>query len=186
MDATRLNGVVLGAVVDGMGAAADKFAERMDDIRDRRAEMKQSEYWKNYAKALADQVDDLTAVVRNKDKVISHKDAMLQKMSAELNDTSQSLAGFRLQSNLHSRYADLVLKRLENVEDIFQRQSAHSFALQDFCNQAIKELAAFKSPEESKLLDPVARQAKFEEAWQKFMATTSVKRGAPRIGVDKD
>lgn len=185
MSATDLNNVFLDAGFQGLHAATERFTQRMEDIKETRREGKDSAYWREYSRVLAHRVDDLTKFIHKQEDVISHKDKLLGQMNEQLLDTNMTLSVFRLRSTEHSAYADLLIKRLTKVEDILQRQSARSFALDEFCKLAISELATIKNPAESTLLDPVARQKTLEAAWDTFMATTTVKKGLPRYGIDQ-
>lgn len=173
----QLNDEILGGVMRGMESAANKFAERMQEIREANQEQKLSDFWKDYAYSLAHQVDDLTAVLNKQNVLISEREILLRQTTEQVNK-------FRDLSGKHSEYLDLVVKRLTKVEDILQRQSAHSFALDEFRKVALEELKTIQDPSQSKLINPDLQIEFLENAWEKFMKTTSVKRGIPKLGVD--
>lgn len=178
MSAYDMNDQVMGGVMKGMQAAADRFADRMADIREANVEQKRSEFWHDYAFSLAKQVDDLTDVLNKQNALLAEKEVLLRQATARVET-------FRNISSGHAAYLDLVVKRLTKVEDILQRQSANSFALDEFRKLALSELETIQDPKQSKLIDPVQRGEFLDNAWNNFMKTTNVKRGIPRPGIDQ-
>ena len=184
MNAADMNGLLLGAVGGGLNAAGDRLAERIANIRGRRTEEKNSEMWEKYCTELAIEVDSLRALVIQKDQVISQKDALLSRLNKHVRELETDVAHYTVRSEGHADYISLLSLRLNKVEDILQRQSAHSFALEEICEFTIKELESLKDPTASLALDPATRKVLYEEQWAKFMATTTVKKGLPRAGID--
>lgn len=178
MSAYEMNDQVMGGVMKGMQAAADRFTERMQDIREANVEQKRSQFWHDYAFSLAKQIDDLTDVLNKQNALLAEKEVLLRQATARVET-------FRTISSRHATYLDLVVKRLANVEDILQRQSANSFALDEFRKLALKELKLNADSIPSELLNDEKRGAMLDEAWNSFMKTTNVKRGIPRPGIDK-
>ena len=120
MSAYDMNDQIMGGVMSGMKAAADRFADRMKDIHDANVEQKRSQFWQDYAFNLAKQVDDLTDVLHKQNLVMAEKEILLRKATARVEN-------FRSLSTSHAAYLDLLIKRLVKVEDLFQRQSANTF-----------------------------------------------------------
>lgn len=174
MSAYEMNDQVMGGVMKGLQAAADRFTERLQEIREANVEQKQSQFWHDYAFNLAKQVDDLTDLINKQNSELAEKEVLLRQATGRVETFRKISAG-------HAEYLDLVVKRLINVEDILQRQSANSYALDEFRKLALKDLASTSS----ELLNDEKRGAMLDGAWNTFMTTTNVKRGIPRPGVDK-
>ena len=178
MNLYDVNDQVMSGVISGMKAASDRFGERMQDIHDENVERKLSKYWHDYAFNLAHQVDDLTRLLHKQNAVIAENVISLRKETARVEK-------YRSLSVSHAAYLDLLIKRLVKVEDLFQRQSANTFALNEFRKLALAALEKIQDPEHSKLTDPDQRHLMLNEAWEEFMKTTNVKRGIPQLGIDK-
>lgn len=173
-----MNDQVMGGVMKGMQAAADRFTERMQDIREANVEQKRSQFWHDYAFNLAKQVDDLSDLIKKQNASLAEKEVLLNQANGRVETFCKISTG-------HAEYLDLVVKRLANVEDILQRQSANSYALDEFRKLAIRDLQLNTGSTRSELLDDEKRAAMLNEAWHSFMKTTNVKRGIPRPGIDK-
>ena len=178
MSAFDMNDQIMTGVLKGMGAAASRFEERMNALRENSEELKRSEFFYNYGMNLAKRVDELESEIKKHHAAMKEKEALLER-SKEREQT------FRTLSSGHAEYLDLVVKRLVKVEDILQRQSAQTFALDAFRIAALQELKNLSDPSASVLLDDDKRKKFLNEAWNKFMQTTNVKRGIPRVGVDQ-
>jgi hypothetical protein len=128
--------------------------------------------------SLAKQVDELT------DVIMQHHREMIDKESMLRNANERASTYDKISQN-HLNYLKLVIKRLNNVEEILQRQSAHSFALEEFQRCALQELRKNPLTSQSSLLNEQYRDELIDKAWDHFMTTKTVKRGIPRFGTDE-
>ena len=169
-----MNDQIIDGVMKGMKAAADRFADRMREINEANVEQKRSQFWKDYAFNLAERVDDLTKVLNKQNVLMAEREVLLRQTSARVEK-------FKKISNSHASYLNQVVHRLLKVEDMLQRQSANSFALDEFRKLALAELESIQDPKKSNLIDPVKRGEILDAAWKNFMETQNVKRGVPHF-----
>ncbi|MGJ7579770.1 hypothetical protein ACSFA3_06270 [Variovorax sp. RHLX14] len=178
MSVFDMNDQIMTGVLKGMGAAANRFEERMRAIRENSDELKRAERFYSHAMSLAKQVDELTDVIMRHHREMIEKETMLK-------NANERAGTYDRISRDHLRYLELVVKRLNNVEETLQRQSAHSFALDAFRRYALQELKDNPETSQSSLLNEQFRDEFFAKAWDHFMTTKTVKRGIPRLGIDE-
>lgn len=172
VNAAELNSQILGSVAQGINAAANRFAERMEAIRERNGEQKQSKFFYDYALNLAKQVDELTDMLQRQDTVVRAQTAEIGKWKR----FTESAEGTIVERD---NYMSLLRKRFHEIEDALQQQTAHRFSLEKFKELALSEIEQGLSPNDSKCLNAEWRLKMLSETSKQFMETTSVKKGLP-------
>ncbi|KQM79647.1 hypothetical protein [Xylophilus sp. Leaf220] len=170
MNAFDLNDRIITAVGTGMAAAAERFGQRMQEIRERRAEQKASEHNAQVGIAYAKQVDDLT----DKLKLLQ---AYSRSQAEAHSKTNDDLRKARAAGVAASKYFMQLRDDLASTQDILQRQSANSFALDEFRKLALEEMRNGVTGADSVCIDDAKRGAFLDTAWLSFMKNTNVKRG---------
>lgn len=176
--AYEMNDQIMGGVMKGLEAVGSRLEERLNTIREEKLEGKRSQLLYDYGLYLAKRVDELEILNRQKDVLLAQNEALLRQAN-ERTDT------FRQISTDHAQYLDVVVTRLNKVEDILQRQSANSFALDAIRQVALEELQNIQDPAKSRLIDPVKQLEVFDNAWKQFMQTTNVRHGVPPPPVNR-
>lgn len=173
MNAYDLNDRLVCAVGNGMAAAADRFGQRMDEIRERRFEQKASETNRQIALANAAQVDELTAQLNT-------LKAHAQRQAADLQKANEELQKAKMIQEEAGSHIYLLTQTLHEREGALQRQCAISFALDELSKLTLREMRDVVDPEVV-CLNSDKRAEFLDAARNKFMATINVKSKAPPI-----
>lgn len=163
MNAYDLNGQILNAVGRGMNVAANRFAQRMNEIQERKSEMKVSEYWKSFAYAMAQRVDELTLVLRR-----HAVDENARKV--ELSNKQKQLISARIEASQWISEFKLASQRAEQFKDALIKERATRNALASFKDAIIGEFESGVSPHEAWCLDPKKRLDFLDSARDRFLA----------------
>ena len=174
MHAYEINDQVICAVGHGMAAAADRFGERMAQIREHSNEQKASQTWKEMAFAHAVWVDELDAVLRK------HK-AQAQRGAAELTKTKEELDRSVRRGRQADKHIQLLTSLLVEAENALQEESAEKFALAAFCQNALREIKTGVTATESVCLDQAKSSTYIAAKTEQFMKTQNVKKGVPPL-----
>lgn len=172
MNAFDLNNQILGAAGNGIAAAADRFGERLQEINERRTEQKASDTWKDLAFVHAKQVDELDALLRT-------QDVTLHKQAALLEAAKKYRAGATSDFYEALQYISKLRERISTIEEALQRESARSAALDEFRRVAVEQMGGQVEAEAARWMDPAKLDELLGAAYDKFMATTSIKQGPP-------
>ena len=124
-------------------------------------------------------------ILRNQNAISAERESVLTEKQAVLDRVFVRLKKHERDSENYAAQLNLVSNRLIRVEDKLQRQSANAFALDEFRKLALAELENIPSAAQSDLLNKEKHSEFLDKEWKKFMETKNVKRGIPRLGVDK-
>ena len=172
MNASDLNSQILYGVGQGVNAAVNRFAERMAAIRERNSEQKLSKFWENYTFGLAKEVDDLTAQLRLKALQVNDRTRELAAVKHFHADAEKAVVA-------RDKYMADLAKRLHEVEEQLQQETARVVALEEFRKVVVAEMEDGVPLQPSTSLDAEKGAELIAAARQRFLVTTCVKKGLP-------
>lgn len=201
MNFHQINGELTAALGNGLNAAAKSWEGNMEKraIEKERVRSIEAEYWKDLANNWGERLVGMTnaynttanalqnasnALIENKISIKSLQDESAAKEVEIYFFKKKAEASEKLLED-HKKYVNLLLRRIDRVENALYRASGNTYALNKLRDVMVQELDSLKNKETLETINPEKRMEIMDEAWKWYSKNVEIER-VPRSTEDEE
>ena len=201
MNFHQINSELTNALGNGLNAAAKSWEASMAKkaIEDERVRSAEAAYWKNLAgdwgerlvnmtnayNVTATALDEATnKIIQGKISINSLQNDFAAKEAEVLIFKEKAESSEKMLED-HKKYVNLLLRRIDRVENALYRASGNTYALNQLRDVMVKELDSLKDKETIETINPEKRMAIMDDAWKWYSKNVEIER-VPRSTEDEE